>query len=112
LSAILAVLGYYETARVLLSRLLFSSGLLVSTYVLYGLISRTVLVAQRRLALKQAIERRDRTIRERKAALEAEERGETISATPTIDYNDIDVESISRFDVAVLAGSLARSICD
>ena len=96
LSAILAVLGYYETARVLLSRLLFSSGLLVSTYVLYGLIRRTVLVAQRRLALKQAIERRDRMVRERKAALEAEERGEVVSAAPTIDYDEIDVESISR----------------
>lgn len=96
LSAILAVLGYYETARVLLSRLLFSSGLLVSSYVLYGLIRRTVLVAQRRLALKQAIERRDRMVRERQAAAEAEERGEAISATPTIDYDEIDVETISR----------------
>jgi len=96
LSALLAVLGYYETARVLLSRLLFSSGLLVSTYVLYGLTRRTVLVAHRRLSLQQAIERRDRIVRERQAIEAAEERGEAMTNPPSVDYDEIDVETISR----------------
>ena len=96
LSAILAILGYYETARVLLSRLLFSSGLFVSTYVLYGLIRRTVLVAHRRLSLQQAIERRDRIVRERRAQQAAEERGEALPNPPKVNFDEIDVETISR----------------
>ena len=96
LSALLAVLGFYETARVLLSRLLFSSGLIITTYVLYGLISRTVLVAQRRLSLQQAIERRDRVIKEREMKQAAAERGEELPAPPSVDYERIDVETMSR----------------
>ena len=96
LSAILAVLGFYETARVLLSRLLFSSGLIVSIYVLYGLISRTVLVAQRRLSLQQAIERRDSVIKDREKQQAAAERGEDLPAPPSVDYERIDVEAMSR----------------
>lgn len=95
-SAVLAILGFYETARVLLSRLLFSSGLVVSTYVLYGLIRRTVLVAQRRLSLQQAIDRRDRVQKERLANQAAEERGEAPPKPPSVDYDEIDVETISR----------------
>lgn len=96
LSAILAILGYYETARVLLSRLLFSSGLVVTTYVLYGLIRRTVLVAQRRLSLQQAIERRDRIQKARQEAAAAEERGEAVSKPAKVNYDEIDVETMSR----------------
>ena len=96
LSAILAFLGFYETARVLLSRLLFSSGLIISTYVLYGLISRTVLVAQRRLSLQQAIERRDRVIKDREKQQAADERGEELPVPPSVDYDQIDVETMSR----------------
>jgi potassium efflux system protein len=96
ISGLLAFFGFYETARVLLSRLLFSSGLVVSAYVLYGLISRTVLVAQRRISLQQAIERRDRVQKARQEQEAAEERGETLAAPPPVDYDQIDVESISR----------------
>ncbi len=96
LSGILAFLGFYETARVLLSRLLFSSGLVISVYVLYGLIHRTVLVAQRRISLQQAIERRDRVQKARLEKEAAEERGDAVPAPPPVDYDRIDVETTSR----------------
>lgn len=101
LSGVLAFLGFYETARVLLSRLLFSSGLIISTYVLYGLIHRTVLVAHRRISLQQAIERRDRVQKARQEKEAAEERGEVLPPPP-VDYDRIDVETTSRQTVQLL----------
>lgn len=94
MAAILAAAGYYDTARELLSRLFFSGGLVIATYVAYGLIRRTVYVAQRRLALKQAVDRREKMIRAREQAEAAEERGEP--TPPPVDYEEIDLESISR----------------
>lgn len=96
LSGVLAFFGFYETARVLLSRLLFSSGLVIAVYVLYGLISRTVLVAQRRISLQQAIDRRDRVQKARIEKEAAQERGEMVVSPPAVDYDRIDVETTSR----------------
>lgn len=94
LAALLAAAGYYDTARELLSRLFFSGGLLMGTYVTYGLIRRTVVVAQRRLALRQAIARREMTLKARQEKEEAEERGDP--PPPPVNYEEIDLESISR----------------
>lgn len=102
ISGVLAFLGFYETARVLLSRLLFSSGLIISTYVLYGLIHRTVLVAHRRISLQQTIKRRDRVQKARQEKEAAEERGEVLPTPPPVDYDRIDVETTSRQTVQLL----------
>lgn len=93
-AAILAAIGYYDTARELLSRLFFTGGLIVATYVVYGLLRRTLLVAQRRLSLKQAVERRAKALKIRQDQLEAEERGD--AAPPPLDYDEIDVEALNR----------------
>jgi len=70
ITALLASLGYYDTAREFLTRLFYSGWLLLLTYVVYGLIRRTVVVAQRRLALRQAIEKRDAAVKARKDKIE------------------------------------------
>ncbi len=93
LAALLAAAGYYDTARELLSRLFFSGGLVIATYVAYGLIRRTVVVAQRRIALRQALERREKILKAREEQEAAEERGEL---PPPVDYEEIDLESLSR----------------
>jgi len=94
-AALLAAAGYYETASELLGRLFISSLLLIGTYVVYGLIRRTIMVARRRLHLRQAIERRDKALKARQEKEAAEERGDTLSP-PQVDYEEIDVESMSR----------------
>jgi len=54
------------------------------------------LVAQRQLALKQAIEKRDASIKARKEKLEAEERGEDRPVFPPVDTSEIDIKAMSR----------------
>ena len=93
LAALLAAAGYYDTARELLSRLFFSAGLLIATYAAYGLIKRTVVVAQRRLALRQAMERREKVLKAREEKEAAEERGDP---PPPVNYEEIDLEAMSR----------------
>lgn len=100
LAAILAAAGYYDTARELLSRLFFSGGLMMGTYVTYGLIRRTVVVAQRRLALRQAIERREISLKARAEKEAAEERGDP--APPPVNYEEIDLETLSRQSTQLL----------
>jgi len=94
IAAMLAASGYYDTARELLSRLFFSSGLVIATYVVYGVVRRTVLIAQRRLALRQAMERREKLTLAREEMEAAEERGENV--LPQVNYDEIDLETISR----------------
>lgn len=93
IAAIIAMAGYYDTARELLYRLFLSGGLFVITYVIYGLITRTVLLAQRRLSLRQALERREANLKIREEKTDAEEVGEL---PPPVNYREIDVETISR----------------
>ncbi len=100
LAAILAAAGYYDTARELLSRLFFSAGLVIATYALYGLLRRSVLVAQRRLSLKHAIERREQVMKAKAEQEAAESRGEV--APPLLNYEEIDVESLSRQSVQLI----------
>ena len=94
LTAVLACIGYYESARLLLWRLFVSFCVLLLAYVLHGLMRRSVVIAQRRLALEQARARRDQAVKARSAREAAEERGELV--VPKLDYGQIDLETISR----------------
>lgn len=99
-AGLLAAAGYYDTARELLSRLFFSGGLMIGSYVAYNLIRRTVVIAQRRLALRQAIERRELSLKARQEKEEAEERGDP--PPPPVNYDEIDLETISRQSLQLL----------
>lgn len=94
ITAILAVFGYFETAKLLLSRFFLSFCVLLCAYVVHGLLRRSVVIAQRRLALDQARTRRDKLVAEREEKQEAEERGEM--AIPKVDYDSIDLETVTR----------------
>lgn len=100
MAALLAAAGYYDTARELLSRLFFSGGLMIGAFVVYGLIKRTVVVAQRRLALRQAIERREISLKARAEKEAAEERGD--APPPPVNYEEIDLETLSRQSAQLL----------
>jgi len=95
IAALFAMGGYYDTASELMRRVFLTLWLFVGTYVVHGVISRSILVGKRRLALSQAIERRDRAIKAREEKAAAEERGEAMSP-PSVDYDTIDVENLSR----------------
>lgn len=96
LCAIFASLGYYETTSELLYRLFISGWLLVGTYVAYGTTRRTVVVSKRRLALKQAVERRDKAVKARMEQKQAEDRGEETVPPPAVNFEEIDIETVSR----------------
>ena len=91
-----AATGYYDTSNKILWRLFISGWLLLLTYVVYGFIHRAVLVAHRRLALRQAIEKRDIAIRARQEKAAAQERGEVVASLPPVDTSKIDIKAISR----------------
>lgn len=93
-TALLAVFGYFETAQLLLSRFFVTFCILITAYVAHGLFKRTLIIAQRRLALEQARARRDRAVKERMEKAAAEERGEI--AVPRVDTESIDLETINR----------------
>jgi potassium-dependent mechanosensitive channel len=93
-TALLAAFGYFETALLLLSRFFVSFCILLAAYLIHGLLKRTLVIAQRRLALEQARARRDRAVKERMDKAAAEERGEV--ATPKLDTDSIDLETINR----------------
>ena len=97
LCALFAGLGYYDTTSELLYRLFISGWLLVGTYVVYGTVRRSVVISKRRLALTLAVERRDKAVKARQEQKEAEDRGEEqLDALPAINYEEIDIESVSR----------------
>ena len=90
--SVVAAFGYYETARLLMTRFFISFCILVAAYVIHGLLRRTVVIAQRRLALDQARARRDQALQVRLEKVAAEERGEI--PVPKLDYESIDIETI------------------
>lgn len=96
LCAVFASLGYYETTSELLYRLFISGWLLVGSYVVYGTTRRTVVVSKRRLALTQAIERRDKAVKARQEQKEAQDRGDENAPPPVVNYEEIDIETVSR----------------
>ncbi|MEE9273112.1 MAG: mechanosensitive ion channel domain-containing protein [Robiginitomaculum sp.] len=93
-TSFLAAFGYYESARLLLSRFFISFCVLIIAYVIHGLLQRSVTIAQRKLALEEAHARRDRIVEERRAKVAAEERGEI--SIPKVDYDRIDLETVNR----------------
>jgi potassium efflux system protein len=96
IAALLSLFGYYDTASELLGRLFFSAWLFLLTYVVHGLIKRTILVAQRQIAFRQAVEKRDAAAKVRAEQLEAEQRGEEIAPPPPLDTSEIDIKAMSR----------------
>jgi len=93
-TTLLAAFGYFETALLLLSRFFVSFCILMGAYIIHGLLKRTLVIAQRRLALEQARARRDRAVKERMDKAAAEERGEI--SVPKLDTDSIDLETINR----------------
>jgi len=92
--AVVAGLGYFETALLLMIRVFATFCILLAAYLVHGLLRRFVVIAQRRLALEQARERRDRAVKERMDKAAAEERGEI--PVPKLDTASIDLETINR----------------
>jgi len=91
---ILAAVGYFDTATELMRRILLSTQLFIFTYIVYGVIRRTINVMQRRVALRQAIERREKLVQARKDREDVQDPGQ--QPLPQIDYEQIDVETLSR----------------
>lgn len=102
LSIFFAACGYYETSTKILWRLFISGWLFLLTAVVSGLIRRTVLVAQRRLALREARAKRDAAVKAREEKAAAEERGESMSLPPPIDVSAIDIKAISHQSAQLL----------
>lgn len=92
----LAAAGYYESADELLWRMFLSGGLILLTYVIYGAIRRAIVVAQRQIKYRQALEKRESELKARREKEAAEERGEDVQAPPPIDTREIDVTTITR----------------
>lgn len=61
----LPLLGYFDTAVALQTRVLQTTALLLAIAILYGVLRRLLLIAQRRLALRKALDRRARLVAER-----------------------------------------------
>lgn len=92
----MAAAGYYESAEELLTRMFLTGGLLLLTYVIYGAIRRAIVVAQRQLKYRQALEKREAELKARREKEEAVERGEDMPPPPPIDTRDIDVTTMTR----------------
>ena len=66
------------------------------TYVAYGAILRAIVVAQRQLKYRQALERREAELKARREKEIAEERGEDVPPPPPVNTEDIDVMTLTR----------------
>ena len=92
----LAMTGYYESANQLNLRMFLTGPLVLVTYVVHGAIRRAIVVAQRQLKYREALERREAELEARRQKEAAEERGEEIPPPPPIDTEKIDVTTITR----------------
>jgi potassium efflux system protein len=106
-AAVMAGAGWYESADDILVRLFMSLWVLLSTYVLFGTVRRAITVSQRQIKYRQAVERREATIRSRKKQQEAEARGEDVPSPPPIDTDAIDVTAMSRQSSQLLRTMIA-----
>lgn len=100
LTSLLAATGYFATALEVQTRIIITAALLLAAYITYGVAKRFVEVSQRQLALETAIAKRKQAVKEREEREAAEERGE--AAVPSVDYETIDLESISRQSTQLL----------
>jgi len=72
----LPLFGYLDTAVALQVRVLETAGLLLAVAIVYGVLRRLLLIAQRRLALRRALERRAQRAAERSERAESGEQDE------------------------------------
>lgn len=91
----MALAGYYESANELMERIFLTGALTLLTYVVYGATRRAIVVAQRQLKYRQALEKREAELKARRDKEAAEERGE-VMPPPPIDTNEIDVTTMTR----------------
>jgi len=92
----MAAYGYFESANELLSCMFLSGVLIILTYVVYGVIRRAIIVAQRQLKYMQATKKREAELQARREKLDAETRGEDLPAPPPVNTDEIDVTTITR----------------
>lgn len=92
----LAAAGYYESADQLLWRMFLSGGVILLAYVTYGAIRRAIVVAQRQIKYRQALEKRETELKARREKEAAEERGDEIPPPPPVDTKEIDVTTMTR----------------
>ena len=96
----LALSGYFVTALEVQTRIIITCGLILAAYITYGVAQRTVVVSQRRLALETALSRRAKAVKARETREAALESG--LPPVPTVNYDEIDLESISRQSTQLL----------
>ena len=92
----LTLTGYYESANALNFRMFMTAPLVLVTYVIHGAIRRAIVVAQRQLKYRQALERRDLELAARRQKEAAEERGEEAPPPPPVDTEKIDVTTLTQ----------------
>ncbi len=92
----MAAAGYYESADELLTRMFLTGALILLTYVVYGAIRRAIVVIQRQLKYRQALQKREAELRARRDKEVAEQRGEDIPPPPPVDTTAIDVTTLTR----------------
>ncbi len=92
----MAAAGYYESANALLSRMFLTAVLILLTYVFYGAIRRAIVVTQRQLKYRQALEKREKELKARREKEAAEQRGDEAPAPPPVDTRAIDVTTLTR----------------
>ena len=92
----LALMGYFESAEEFLWCMFMSGVLVLLTYIAYQTIRRAIVVAQRQIKYRQALERREAELQARRELEEAEEKGEELPPIPIVDLSDLDVTTITR----------------
>jgi len=92
----LALAGYYESANELNLRLFITAPLVLATYVVHGAIRRAIVVAQRQLKYRQALELREAELEARRQKEVAEQRGEELRPPPPVDTQKIDVTTLTQ----------------
>ena len=90
---ILPLFGYQDTAVALQGRVLQSGVMLIGLALLFGVIRRLFIIAQRRLALRKALDRRARLAAERAEREESGEEDHDDGDAISLDVNDEDLEA-------------------
>ena len=103
----LAALGYYETASQVQSRVFASGWVGLVGLIVYAMAIRWLLVVQRRLAYRQAIERRDKA-RAAKAKEAAEPAGESV--IPPVEEPEVDISAVSSQTRTLLRWAVGMSV--
>lgn len=95
-AAFMAGAGWFDSANDILIRLSMTLGVLLLSYVVYGVVRRAITVSQRQIKYRQALERREAAIKARQEKQEAAARGEEMPPPPPVDTDAIDVTAMSR----------------